>query len=61
MREKGLLNPLKAIIDSSFINNFLEYPNNGKLKPPVIDPYNGTKDSIDHFYVHLDILNAIIC
>lgn len=43
MKEKGLLNPIDAVIKPSFTKEILKYLDPGKLKPLAIDPYNGTK------------------
>lgn len=48
MREKGLLNPADIIVDSLFTKEVMVYPNSGKLKPLPINPYDGTKDPLDH-------------
>lgn len=48
IREKGLLDLMDVVIDPLFIKEIIAYPNIGKLKPPPIDPYDGTKDHIDH-------------
>lgn len=48
MKEKGLFDLSNIIIKPLFANEILEYPNLRKLKPLVIDPYDGIKDPIDH-------------
>lgn len=48
MKKKGLLDLIDAVIEPPFTKKILEYPNLKKLKPSVIDPYNGTKDLINH-------------
>lgn len=49
MRKKGLLDPTDVVIDPPFTKRIMAYPNSSKLKSLPIDPYDGTKESIDHF------------
>lgn len=66
IKEKDLLAPNEVVIKPPFTKETLECPNPGKLKPSSIDPYDGTKDPIDHvqtFQSHMyyvDTSDAII-
>lgn len=66
IREMGLLDRTNVVINLSFTKGIIEYPNKEKLKPLPIDPYNGTKDPINHVqifqsYMHyVSTLNAIM-
>lgn len=51
IREKGLLDQANVVIDSYLTIQALEYFNNGKLKPLAIDPYDDSKDPIDHVQI----------
>lgn len=65
--EKGLLDPIEIIIGPPFTKDVMEYPNGGKLKLPLIDPYDRTKDHIDYiqtFQFHMHYVgapNTIMC
>lgn len=48
MREKDLLDATNVFINPSFTKKVMEYPNSKKLKPLSIDPYDRTKDHVDH-------------
>lgn len=67
IKEKGLLDPVDAVIESLSLRRYWKYPNLGKLKPPAIDTYVGIKDPIDHVqmfqsYMHyLGASDTIIC
>lgn len=46
--KKGLLDPTDVVINPQFTKEVMEYPYSSKLKPPSIDPYDKTKDPVDH-------------
>lgn len=48
IKEKVLFDPNDMVIELPFTKKILKYPNSKKLKPPAIDPCNGTKDFINH-------------
>lgn len=48
MKEKDLLDSANIVMEPLFIEKIMAYPNIGKLKPPLIDPYDRTKDLVDH-------------
>lgn len=48
MKEKDLLDPNDVVIEPLFTKEILEYLNPGKLKSLSINPYDGTKDPINH-------------
>lgn len=48
MRRKGLLDPTNVVINPHFTKEIMKYPKSEKLKPPPINPYDGTKDPIDY-------------
>lgn len=61
IREKGLLDPMDIVIEPPFINEVMEQPKNDKLKPPLINPYDGTKDLEDYvqtFWSHMHNVDA---
>lgn len=56
IKEKELLGLIEVVTEPPFTKELLEYPNLGKLKPPAIDSFDGTKDPIDHvhtFQLHM--------
>lgn len=47
MRKRRLVDSFDVVMEASFIEKIMTYLNSGKLKPPPIDLYNGTKDLVD--------------
>lgn len=48
MRERGLLDSADMVMKSPSTKEIMAYPNIDKLKPPPINPYDGTKDPMDY-------------
>lgn len=48
MKEKRLLDPIDAVIEFLFTKEILGILESEDLKSPAINPYNYTKDLIDH-------------
>lgn len=67
IRKEGLANSFDIIMEPPLTKEIMVYPNNGKLKPLPINPYNGTKDPVDHVQtfqshmLHMGTHDAIMC
>lgn len=51
MKERGMLDFADMVMELPLTEEIVEYPNAGKLKPPPINPYDETKDPVDHMQI----------
>lgn len=60
IREKGLLDLMDVVINPPFTKEIMIYSNSEKLKPPSIDPYNGTKDPINYIHTFQSHMHYVV-